>query len=52
MELCVILLSNNVAIWELSIKMLDSINSNVISFPFTVIVVGCEFSLSKIHFIL
>ena len=44
-------LSKILAIWDESINMLDSINSNVISVPLTVIVVGCEFSLSNINFI-
>ncbi|WP_303295523.1 hypothetical protein [Methanobrevibacter woesei] len=45
-------LSKILAIWDESINILDSINSNVISFPLTVIVVGCEFSVSNINFIL
>ena len=41
-------LFNSLAIWVESISMLDSIKSSFISFPLTVIVVGCEFSVSNI----
>ena len=44
-------LSKILAICVESISMLDSIKSSFIYFPLTVIVVGCEFSLSRINFI-